>query len=237
MNNLISILKKHLSNVAELEQLINNKSKLQEIKIDFDINKYSTLAKFIPYLLYIILGYLVFIFLKLINFSKIIINFLVAVLPESLHDLSLSILDTDFFRLVLALIYFIILLSYLNSMNYFKDFFAKKFVSINKIKYNELYNQEKSIQNSKNKSEIEEIDKRIENIYRLILEELALPKKYFKKETFEKFIEYLQIEESFSLIQCINLYDEEIHKTATIERLDLLINLQREILITLNEFE
>lgn len=237
MNNLISIFKKHLSNVAELEQLINHKSKLQEIKIDFDINKYSTLAKFIPYLLYIIFGYLVFIFLKLINFSKVIINFLVAILPESLHDLSLSILDTDFFRLALALIYFIILLSYLNTMNYFKDFWVKKFVAINKIKYNELYNQEKSMQNTKNKSEIEEIDKRIETIYRLILEELSLPKKYFKKEIFEKFIEYIQIEDSLSLIQCINLYDEYIHKAATVEKLDLLINLQKEILLTLNELE
>lgn len=219
------VLEKHMSTVSELEQLLEKQAKLQEVHVAYDIERFTKWIQYLPHLIYLLAAWLLWLILKLFDFAKVIINLLANMVPETLQDTALSALDTTTFRFALGLIFFIIVIAYIHTMDDYSSFFVEKLKAFHKAKYDILYQQQKTQMLQKNKAELEDIKRKADQLYKTIIDDLMLPKRYIHREAFEFFMECIRLEEALSLLQCIKLYEEYKHRQEISSKMAYLVRL------------
>lgn len=234
-NELIDQIEIYLNLISQIEY----KEKELKALMHFDLpKKYSHkpyYVKSIPYLLYLILSYFLFLIFKNLNLPNKLIDFCSNYVSSDILELLKAMILSNLFNFALTIVFWIIVISYLSIPKSWSQSFYKL------IENHLINNRQKFIKSEQLKVkrikhiQIDHIQKNIINLKKQLEINKQIPIKYLNIIALKKFNYYLNLELANNLNDCILLFEKEQFQIEINTKLDTLITCQKQILKTLDQ--
>lgn len=228
---LIKLLDKNLLIAHKISEQKSKEAKLLKINFPAKYDHNPVYIKYIPYPLYIITAYIIFLILKNLDLPQMIISILEYNFSNSMIDFFKEVFLSAFFRGALALVYLLIVLFNFSiarrwSIRLYDKILKKKLCS------RKLFIEEETKRlKHKYSTEIEGISNDLDLLY----DSADLHREFLNAHTISNLKKISQIYDVNSLESCIELYTKKEFELKLFQKLDTIIQLQKELLDHVNE--
>lgn len=225
-SELIKILDKNLLISKQIQELSSKKNKLLKVELPSKYSRQPHYLKLIPYILYLIVAYILLLVLKNLNLPQLILNLLASKLSDTMQTFLEEVFSSSFFNGTLAIIYVLIVLANWGIAhrwsNKFYDTICKKRIADRKL----FIKEESKRLNHKYSDELNEISTSIDDLCKSsdLHCQFLVPQK----------IEEMKIIASTHKInfidECISIFSKKEFESKIIQKLDTIIELQKELI-------